>query len=88
MPRSSNVLTLALKSRNGCGCNTPFTITRTTPFFCQTNMSPLGAQRSPTRVNGLTVATSELLKLGSANVCARAGNAPTNTNATRITDST
>ena len=70
-PRSSNVLTLALRSMNGVGSSCPFLITRTTPFFCQTNMRPSGANAMPTRVNGervaiLSVANPESLKVSAA----------------------
>ena len=74
-PRSSKVLTLALRSMNGVGSSTPFLITRTTPFFCQTNRRPSGANAMPTSVNGARVATTSAEKSGSANVSAWASRA-------------
>ncbi len=54
MPRSSNVLTLALRSMNGVDSSTPFLMIRTTPFFCQTNRRPSGAHAMPTSEYGAT----------------------------------
>src|SRR5262245_37074292 len=75
MPRSSKVLTRALKSRNGVGSSTPFLTIRTTPFFCQMNKRPSGAQASPTTLNGERVATASDVKLGSVKTWAATGDA-------------
>ena len=58
---------------NGVGSSSPFLITRTTPFFCQTNRRPSGAKARPTSVYGGTVATVSVANPESVKVSAAAG---------------
>ena len=53
---------------NGVGSSTPCLITRTMPFFCQTNRRPSGAHAMPTTVYGAKVASTSEVKLGAAKV--------------------
>src|SRR4030095_727841 len=69
-PRSSNVLTFALRSMKGVGRSTPCLMTLTTPFFCHTNRRPSGAHASPTTVKGGKVATTSDTNPGSLKVWA------------------
>src|SRR5262245_4566371 len=67
MPLSLNVFTLALKSKNGVESKAPFLNTFTTPFFCQMNMRPSGAQATPTGPKVGRVVTNSDTKPASLN---------------------